>query len=95
MRTRTASALREAGARVPRGPTASTRDNPLSLTDRELEVLLLLADGKTNREIGADLFISTKTVGHHVSHVLAKLAVRSRSEAAVAAERLGLRPPAK
>ena len=74
------------------GRIATTRDNPHSLTDRELDVLALLAAGRTNREIGAELFISTKTVGHHVSHVLAKLEVRSRAEAAVAAERLGLTP---
>lgn len=90
MRARTAAALREAGAAVPRGPTAATRDNPHTLTDRELEVLALVAAGRTNREIATDLHISVKTVGHHVSHVLSKLEVRSRSEAAVVAERLGL-----
>jgi DNA-binding NarL/FixJ family response regulator len=45
-------------------------------------VLALLAEGLTNAEIGARLFISAKTAEHHVSHVLAKLGVRSRAEAA-------------
>ena len=90
MRTRTANALRATGAPVPRGPAASTRENPHLLTDREIEVLVLVATGRTDRQIAAELGISSKTVGHHVSHLLAKLDVRSRSEAAVAAERLGL-----
>jgi DNA-binding CsgD family transcriptional regulator len=60
------------------------------LTDRELEVLELLAEGKTNREIGETLFISAKTASVHVSRILAKLDVRGRVEAATAAHRLGL-----
>jgi len=52
------------------------------LSRRELEVLRLLAEGLTNAEIAARLYLSTKTVGHHVSNVLAKLNLRSRSEAA-------------
>jgi DNA-binding NarL/FixJ family response regulator len=52
------------------------------LSRREGEVLALLAEGLTNAEIGARLFISAKTAEHHVSHVLAKLGVRSRAEAA-------------
>jgi DNA-binding NarL/FixJ family response regulator len=90
MTARAATALREAGVAVPRGPSAATRGNPHSLTDREIEVLGLVATGMTDREIGAALHISAKTVGHHVSHVLAKLEVRTRAEAAVTAERLGL-----
>ncbi|MEY2553198.1 MAG: hypothetical protein QOC57_1058 [Ilumatobacteraceae bacterium] len=92
MRARTAAALRKAGVTVPRGPSATTRENPHTLTDRELEVLALIATGGTDRQIAAELGISHKTVGHHVSHLLAKLEVRSRAEAAVAAERMGLTP---
>jgi DNA-binding NarL/FixJ family response regulator len=62
----------------------------LGLTDRELEVLELVAEGKTNREIGETLFISAKTASVHVSHILAKLDVRGRVEAATAAHRLGI-----
>jgi DNA-binding CsgD family transcriptional regulator len=64
------------------------------LTDRELEVLALVADGRTNPEIGKALFISTKTASAHVSHILSKLEVKSRVEAATAAHRLGLIPGA-
>ena len=90
MRTRAAAALREAGVAVPRGPAATTRDNPFALTAREMDVLALIATGATNRDIAARLHISVKTVDHHVSHVLNKLDARSRAEAAVTAERLGL-----
>jgi DNA-binding NarL/FixJ family response regulator len=57
-------------------------------------VLALIVEGRTNREIGEALFISTKTASTHVSHILFKLDVRSRIEAATAAHRLGLVPPA-
>jgi DNA-binding CsgD family transcriptional regulator/tetratricopeptide (TPR) repeat protein len=62
------------------------------LTRRELDVLALVAEGRTNREIGEALFISTKTASAHVSHILSKLEVRSRIEAATTAHRLGLVP---
>lgn len=90
MRERTAEAIRCLGAVAPRRPTASTRANPHALTNRELAVLALVATGRTNRGIAEELHISVKTVDHHVSNVLAKMGVRSRAEAAVAAERLGL-----
>jgi DNA-binding CsgD family transcriptional regulator len=65
--------------------------NPLAgLTAREIEVLQLIADGKSNGEIGAALFISTKTASVHVSNILAKLGVSSRGEAAALAHRRGL-----
>jgi DNA-binding NarL/FixJ family response regulator len=48
------------------------------LTDRELEVLLVLARGRSNREIAEALGISVKTAGHHVQHVYEKVGVRSR-----------------
>src|SRR6476620_6928436 len=54
---------------------------PDGLTPRELEVLVLLAQGKTNRVIAQELFISEKTVASHVSHIFTKLTVTSRSAA--------------
>ena len=62
------------------------------LTDRELDVLALLAEGRTNPEIAETLYISRKTASAHVSHILAKLEVRSRVEAATLAHRLGFVP---
>jgi DNA-binding NarL/FixJ family response regulator len=62
----------------------------LGLTPRELEVLLLVAEGRTNREIGGELFMSEKTASVHVSRILAKLSVGGRVEAAAVAHRLGL-----
>jgi DNA-binding CsgD family transcriptional regulator/tetratricopeptide (TPR) repeat protein len=69
-------------------PPAS-RDT-FGLSRRELEVLALIAKGRTNREIGERLFISQKTVGVHVGNILAKLGVSGRVEAAAVAIRLGL-----
>lgn len=57
------------------------------LTDREREVLELLAEGLSNREIGARLYLAEKTVKHHMTSVLQKLQVRSRLEAALMAQR--------
>jgi DNA-binding CsgD family transcriptional regulator len=62
----------------------------LGLTDRELEVLRLIAEGRTNRQIGEQLFITAKTASAHVSHILMKLGVTNRAEAGAAAHRLGL-----
>jgi DNA-binding CsgD family transcriptional regulator/tetratricopeptide (TPR) repeat protein len=76
--------------RVPRGPTRATAANPAGLTSRQVEVLGLLAEGLTDAEIAARLSLSTKTVGHHVSALLAKLEVGSRRQAATAARRLGV-----
>ncbi|NIQ52695.1 MAG: hypothetical protein GWN71_04365, partial [Gammaproteobacteria bacterium] len=70
---------------LPRGPRPATRDNPAGLTPRQLQVLDLLAEGLSNQAIASRLHISTKTVEHHVSAVLAKLDVRSRTEAALRA----------
>ena len=63
---------------------------PLGLTPREHEVLLLVAEGLTNREIGERLYMSEKTASVHVSRILAKLEVGGRVEAAAVAHRLGL-----
>jgi DNA-binding CsgD family transcriptional regulator/tetratricopeptide (TPR) repeat protein len=74
--------MREQGVRgVPRGLRTSTRCNPLGLTRREAEILALLSEGLRNSAIAKHLFVSTKTVDHHVSAVLTKLGVRSRAEA--------------
>ncbi|WP_445149366.1 helix-turn-helix transcriptional regulator [Baekduia sp. Peel2402] len=62
----------------------------LGLTPRERDVLALVAQGRTNREIGEELFMAEKTASVHVSRILAKLDVRSRTEAAAVAHRLGL-----
>jgi DNA-binding CsgD family transcriptional regulator/tetratricopeptide (TPR) repeat protein len=62
----------------------------LGLTRRETEVLVLLAEGRTNRQIGHDLFITEKTASVHMSRILAKLGVAGRGEAAAVAHRLGL-----
>ena len=63
----------------------------LELTPRELEVLALLTDGLTNREIAAELFISHKTASVHVSRILSKLSVPNRAAAAAAASALGVK----
>jgi DNA-binding NarL/FixJ family response regulator len=60
------------------------------LSAREIEVLTLVATGRTNRQIADELFITEKTAGHHVSNVLGKLGVASRVEAAALAHRLGI-----
>jgi DNA-binding NarL/FixJ family response regulator len=76
------SILESLGATAPTGPARrSPGSNPDGLTPRELEVLVLLARGKTNRAIAQDLFISEKTVASHVSHIFTKLVVTSRSAA--------------
>ncbi len=84
-------ALRASGVRgLPRGPRASTRENAAGLTNRQVEVLALMADGLSNSEIADRLFISPKTVDHHVGAVLAKLDAGTRAEAASIAIHSGL-----
>jgi DNA-binding CsgD family transcriptional regulator len=71
-------------------PDAPARGDTFGLSGREREVLMQIARGRTNREIGERLFISQKTVGVHVGNILAKLGVSGRVEAAAVAIRLGL-----
>ncbi|MEM9562411.1 MAG: AAA family ATPase [Actinomycetota bacterium] len=88
------SELRADGVRqLPRGPRPSTRGNPAGLTARQVEVVELLAVGRTNPEIADQLFISPRTVDHHVSAILAKLDVATRDEAVAAAADLGVVTP--
>jgi predicted ATPase/DNA-binding CsgD family transcriptional regulator len=65
--------------------------DPFGLTPRERQVLALIAEGATNRQIGAALFMAEKTASVHVSRILAKLGVRSRTQAAAVAHRMHLR----
>ena len=89
-------------ARVDIGPTASAETMsgadaapedepvPFGLTPREREVLVLVADGRTNKQIAEALFINQKTASVHVSNILPKLGVANRGEAAAIAHRVGL-----
>jgi DNA-binding CsgD family transcriptional regulator/tetratricopeptide (TPR) repeat protein len=79
--------------RLDLGAAAETTSSPadrFGLTARELEVLALLGEGRTNRQIADALFISVKTASVHVSNILAKLGVANRGEAGAAARRFGL-----
>ncbi len=78
----------EAAARLIREVRAP--ESPEELTERETEVLRLLARGKANKQIAASLFVSEKTVKAHVSSILMKLGVQSRTQAALYAVRTGL-----
>jgi DNA-binding NarL/FixJ family response regulator len=94
-------AIRAAAAgRVQLAPEAAARlmrevrvpESPEALTERETDVLRLLAEGKANKEIAHMLGIGEKTVKTHVSNILAKLGVQSRTQAALYAARIGLTP---
>ncbi len=78
----------QAAARLMREVRAP--DNPEPLTERETDVIRLLAEGKANKEIALDLAIGEKTVKTHVSNILAKLGVQSRTQAALYAAQTGL-----
>ncbi|HZE85348.1 MAG TPA: response regulator transcription factor, partial [Puia sp.] len=81
--------MRNSGIKnIPRGIRKTTQSNPALLTERELDVLLLLKEGIQNKEIAARLFISAKTVDHHISSILFKLDVNSRVKAVQEAIRL-------
>ena len=83
--------LRERGVRgVPRGPREATRSNPKGLSEKEFEVLALLVEGCSNAHIARRLHRSTKTIDRHVSAILCKLEVHSRTQAITAAFGLGI-----
>lgn len=75
---------------VPRGPSQATRESPLGLTQRQTEVLELVADRLTNAEIADRLFISARTVENHVAAILSKLAAETRLDAVVVARHAGV-----
>jgi len=80
------SRLRDEGVEsIPRGPMRATRAHPAGLTNRQAEVLELMAEGMSNAEIADTLYIAKKTVEHHVSAIFSKLGVDSRTKAVVAA----------
>jgi DNA-binding NarL/FixJ family response regulator len=90
---RVAAQLRARGVRVAHAGVNrddGARASPQGLSNRETEVLRLVAAGFTNPQIAAALYISRKTAEHHVSNILTKLGVGSRTEAAAAAVRLGV-----
>jgi DNA-binding CsgD family transcriptional regulator len=82
--------LREQTAAAPAPSAPPPAIAPFGLTRREAEVLVLVAAGRTNRQIAQELFITPKTASIHVSRILAKLGVAGRGEAAAVAHRLGL-----
>jgi len=83
--------LKEQGIKnIPRGLRESTKSNPFQLTNRQIDVLNLLSEGLQNAEIAERLFISAKTVDHHISAILEKLEVNSRAKAVSKAQQVGL-----
>jgi DNA-binding CsgD family transcriptional regulator/tetratricopeptide (TPR) repeat protein len=86
--------MRDLGIRsIPAGARTATRAHPRGLTTREQQILQLLSEGQSNEEISAALYISVRTVEHHVSAILGKLGVEKRKGAAKEARRLGLTHP--
>jgi DNA-binding CsgD family transcriptional regulator len=80
--------MRDRGIRgIPRGARSSTQRNRFGLTRREAQILALMPEGLRNAAIAQRLFLSTRTVDHHVSAILAKLGVTSRAEAIEIARR--------
>ena len=90
LRDEISSLARRARIDLAHGEVSARTSASLGLTDRELEVLRLVADGRNNRDIAAGLFISAKTASVHVSNILAKLGVHSRVEAAAIAHQAGI-----
>ncbi|WP_242117469.1 LuxR family transcriptional regulator [Aestuariivivens sediminicola] len=76
--------------RIPKGLIKSTKSNPASLTNRQLDVLMEIGQGLHNAEIAKKLFISNRTVEHHVSAIFEKLEVTSRNKAVIKAKELGI-----
>ncbi len=85
--------LGRGASNIPRGPRPSTRANPAGLTGREMKVLALVAEGRSNRDIARHLSRSLRTVEHHIAAILGKLTANTRTEAVSAANRLGLLNP--
>ncbi len=81
-------AVLDAAGHTPRG--AAQTSHPAGLTDREVEVLRLIARGYANKQVAAKLGIATKTVGHHVEHIYAKAGVTTRAGATLFAMEHGL-----
>jgi DNA-binding NarL/FixJ family response regulator len=77
------SELRRLGVRL-RGSEARRAGDPEELTDREREIAELVAEGRSNKQVAAALFLSEKTIEHHLSKAYGKLGVRSRTELAAA-----------
>jgi DNA-binding CsgD family transcriptional regulator/tetratricopeptide (TPR) repeat protein len=83
--------MRDLGIRsIPTGPRTAARTHPRGLTPREQQILDLLSQGQSNEEISASLFISVRTVEHHISAILGKLGATTRRDAANEAVKLGL-----
>lgn len=89
--------IREVGESPSKAPASSPAASPLEdlpekLTEREYEVLKLLGQGCNNREIAEELFITEGTVKNHVSHIITKIGLRDRTQAAIYAVRHGITP---
>jgi DNA-binding NarL/FixJ family response regulator len=84
--------LHNQGVTIPRGPSTATRSHRAGLTTRQAEVLSLLAEGLSNAAIADRLFLSTRTVEHHVAAVIGKLDVTNRDDAVETARREGYLP---
>jgi DNA-binding CsgD family transcriptional regulator len=82
--------MRAEGIRIPRGPRAATRENPHGLTAREMEVVALIAQGKSNREIAIVMTVGEKTIETYVTRILNKLNFESRVQIATWAIEKGL-----
>jgi DNA-binding NarL/FixJ family response regulator len=93
LRARLESLARRARIRLEGVESIDDAADRLGLTRREREVLALVADGRSNRQIGEQLYMAESTAGVHVSNILAKLGVTRRSEAAAVAHRMGLFSP--